>query len=134
MKKITKTQNYSDLINDLTSLLEQGRKAAVRYVNAALVATHWLMGRRIVEYEQRGEERAEYGERWLRKISADLTTRFGKGFAERNLEHMRLFYLTYREISNTVCARLIERPPFFQSLLATRDNPSSVVMMRILLK
>jgi len=92
------------------------------------------MGRRIVEYEQRGEERAEYGERLLRKISSDLTTRFGKGFTERNLEHMRLFYLTYREISNTVCARLIERPPFFRSLLTTRDNPSSVVMMRILLK
>jgi len=107
MEKITKTQNYSNLITDLTSLIEQGRKTAVRYVNAALVATYWLMGRRIVEYEQRGEERAEYGERLLRKISSDLTTRFGKGFTERNLEHMRKFYLTYREISNTVCAKLL---------------------------
>jgi predicted nuclease of restriction endonuclease-like (RecB) superfamily len=109
MKKIIKTHNYSDLITDLTSLIEQGRKAAARYVNTALVATYWLMGRRIVEYEQRGKERAEYGEKLLRKISADLTTRFGKGFIERNLEHMRQFYLTYREISNTVCAKLIER-------------------------
>src|SRR5512139_3975098 len=108
MEKIPKTQSYSNLITDLTSLIEQGRKAAVRYVNAALVATYWLMGRRIVEYEQRGEERAEYGERLLRKISSDLTTRFGKGFPERNLSHMRQFYLTYREISDTVCAKLIE--------------------------
>ena len=107
MKKIIKTQNYSDLITDLTSLIDHGRKAAARYVNTALVATYWLMGRRIVEYEQRGKERAEYGENLLRKISADLTTRFGKGFTERNLEHMRQFYLTYyREISNTVCAKL----------------------------
>jgi len=108
MKKMTQSQNYSDLIIDLTSLIEQGRKAAVRYVNSALIATYWLTGRRIVEYEQKGKERAEYGEKLLRRISADLTTRFGKGFTERNLEHMRQFYLTYREISNTVCAKLIE--------------------------
>jgi len=106
MRKIAKTQNYSDFITDLTSLIEHGRKAAVQYVNTALIATYWLMGRSIVEYEQRGKERAGYGEKLLRKISADLTTRFGKGFTERNLEHMRQFDLTYREISNTVCAKL----------------------------
>jgi predicted nuclease of restriction endonuclease-like (RecB) superfamily len=131
MEKITKTQNYSNLITDLTSLIEQGRKTAVRYVNAALVATYWLMGRRIVEYEQRGEERAEYGERLLRKISSDLTTRFGKGFTERNLEHMRQFYLTYREISNTVCAKLIERTgekshPVRARLLPISQTPSGI--------
>jgi predicted nuclease of restriction endonuclease-like (RecB) superfamily len=134
MKKITKTQNYSDLITDLTSLIEQGRKAAVRYVNTALVATYWLMGRRVVEYEQRGKERAEYGENLLRKISADLTTRFGKGFTERNLEHMRQFYLTYREISNTVCAKLIERRgekshPVRARLLPISQTPSGIFEM-----
>ena len=131
MKKITKTQNYSDFITDLTSLIEQGRKAAVQYVNTALIATYWLMGRSIVEYEQRGKERAGYGEKLLRKISADLTTRFGKGFTERNLEHMRQFYLTYREISNTVCAKLIERTgekshPVRASLLPISHTPSGI--------
>lgn len=62
MKKDIKTLNYSTLITDLASLIEQGRKTAVRYVNTALVSTYWLMGRRIVEYEQKGKERAEYGE------------------------------------------------------------------------
>ena len=106
MKSILKKQNYLGLIAELASLIEQGRRVAVRYVNTALVATYWLMGRRIVEFEQKGKERAEYGEALLKKISADLTPRFGKGFTERNIEHMRQFYLTYPEISHTVCAKL----------------------------
>ena len=57
MKKDIKTQNYSTLITELASLIEQGRKTAVRYVNTALVATYWLVGRRIMEYEQKGKER-----------------------------------------------------------------------------
>jgi len=110
MKKVPTAQNYSTLVTDLASLIEQGRKAAVRYVNAALVATYWLMGRRIVEYEQKGKERAEYGEALLKKISADLTPRFGKGFTERNLGHMRQFYISYQKILNTPCAELEEKP------------------------
>ena len=106
MKKVTKAQNYSTLITELASLIEQGRKAAVRYVNTALVTTYWLIGRRIVEYEQKGKERADYGEALLKKISVDLTPRFGKGFTERNLGHMRQFYVTYHEISHTLCAKL----------------------------
>ena len=108
MEKLTKPQNYSKLITDLASLIEQGRKTAVRYVNTALVATYWFMGRRIVEYEQKGKERAKYGEALLKKISTDLTTQFGKGFTERNLDYMRQFYLIYPEISHTPCAELPE--------------------------
>jgi len=110
VKSGAKTQNYSTLITDLASLIEQGRKAAVRYVNTALVTTYWFMGRRIVEYEQKGKERAEYGEALLKKISADLTPQFGKGFTERNLGHMRQFYISYQKILNTVCAELEEKP------------------------
>jgi hypothetical protein len=55
MEKIQKTQSYSNLIKDLALLIEQGRKAAVRYVNTSLIATYWFMGRRIVEFEQKGE-------------------------------------------------------------------------------
>lgn len=106
MKKISTTQSYSTLISDLATLIEHGRKAAVRYVNTILVATYWLMGRRIVEHEQKGKKRAEYGKSLLKKIFSDLTPRFGKGFTERNHEHMRQFYLTYSEISHTMCAKL----------------------------
>ena len=108
VKKNIEIENYSSLITDLASLIEQGRKTAVRYVNTALVATYWLMGRRIVEYEQKGKERAEYGEALLKKISADLTPRFGKGFTDRNLGHMRQFYIIYQEIRHTLCAELPE--------------------------
>ena len=80
MKKNIEIENYSSLFTDLASLIEQGRKAAVRYVNIALVATYWLMGRRIVEYEQKGKERAAYGEELLERISKDLSSRFGKVF------------------------------------------------------
>jgi len=59
MKKLSRTQNYSELITNLVSFIEQGRKAVVRYVNTILVATYWLIGRRIIEYEQKGEKRAK---------------------------------------------------------------------------
>jgi len=106
MKKIIKLQNYTTLISDLAVLIEQGRKTAVRYVNTALVATYWLMGRRVVEYEQKGKGRAEYGERTLRKISADLTEKFGKGFSFPQLKNIRQFYLTYAEKGYTLSSQL----------------------------
>jgi predicted nuclease of restriction endonuclease-like (RecB) superfamily len=95
MNKITDSQNYSSLIADLSSLVEQGRKTVVRYVNTALVATYWLIGSRIVEYEQRGKERSEYGSKLLHKLSQDLNKKYGRGFSPDNLEAMRKFYLSY---------------------------------------
>ena len=97
MKRVAKAQNYSSLITDLASLIEQGRKAAVRYVNTALVTTYWLIGRRIVEFEQKGKERAEYGEELLTRLADDLSLRFGKGFSKSNLFMMRAFCLAYSE-------------------------------------
>lgn len=104
---------YSSLLTDLASLIEQGRKAAVRYVNTALVATYWLIGRRIVEYEQKGKERAEYGEALLKRLSDDLTKQFGKGWGEPQLRAIRQFYLIYGDIEKryTLCSeskKLIE--------------------------
>ena len=106
MKRNIKTQNYSSLITDLASFIEQGRKTAVRYINTALVATYWLIGRRIVEYEQKGKERAEYGEALLRRLSDDLTKQFGKGWGEPHLRAVRQFYLIYGDIEKryTLCS------------------------------
>lgn len=109
MKQPAKKHTYSTLITDLASLIEQGRKAVVRYVNTALVSTYWLIGRRIVEYEQKGKERAEYGEALLERLSKDLAPRFGKGFTERNLWHMRQFYITYKAIPHTLSAELPDK-------------------------
>src|SRR3990167_3142829 len=60
-----------------------------------MTATYWEIGRRIVEHEQRGVKRAEYGEFLLKELGKDLTARFGRGFGWRNLFQMRGFYLAY---------------------------------------
>ena len=72
-------------------------------VNAVMTATYWEIGRRVVEYEQDGKARAGYGEALLRRLSADLTRRFGRGFSERNLEQMRAFHEGW-PISQTLSA------------------------------
>ncbi|MBT6040636.1 DUF1016 domain-containing protein [Candidatus Woesearchaeota archaeon] len=94
-------KNYSTLINNVGQLLEQGRKQTYRAVNNIMVQTYWNIGRMVVEYEQGGKERAEYGTYLLKKLSEDLTDRHGKGFSRDNLENMRRFYLMY-SISETV--------------------------------
>ena len=94
MKAIS-SQEYGDLVKAVTGLLEASRRQAARSVNAILTATYWEIGRRIVEFEQAGQDRAEYGQQLLPRLSADLSRRFGRGFSADNLERMRLFYQTY---------------------------------------
>jgi hypothetical protein len=108
MKKVTKTLNYSSLITELASLIEQGCKATMRYVNTALVTTYWLVGWRIVEYEQKGKEMAGYGEALLKLLSYDLNKQFGKGWGEPHLRAVRQFYLIYGDIEKryTLCSEL----------------------------
>lgn len=94
-KSIQKT-GYNQLLGGLTQLLEESRHVAARSVNVILTATYWEVGRRIVEYEQGGKSRAEYGERALKRLASDLTTRFGRGFGLSNLKVMKKFYLVYQ--------------------------------------
>ncbi len=103
--EIVKPQdNYDSILSQFVELLEQSRRLTARSVNALMTATYWEIGRRIVEVEQKGEERAEYGKELLKKLSKDLTDKFGRGFSERNLEQMRLFYSTW-QISQTLSAK-----------------------------
>ena len=99
-----KENDYGLLLSGVTQLLKNARTQAARSVNSIITMTYWELGRRIVEYEQKGEFRAEYGKSVLRKLSEDLTKIFGRGFSERNLEQMRLFYTTY-PISQTLSAK-----------------------------
>jgi predicted nuclease of restriction endonuclease-like (RecB) superfamily len=84
---------YRELLSGVVRLIEQARLAAVRSVNVVLTSTYWLVGQRIVEHEQSGSERAAYGQALLKRLAQDLTAQLGRGFSERNLEQMRLFYL-----------------------------------------
>ena len=79
-------------------------------VNVVLTATYWEVGRRIVEFEQGGKDRAPYGEALLKRLAADLTHRFGRGFSEDSLELMRRFYLAWpsARISETASRKSVE--------------------------
>ena len=90
---------YDAILTDVVRLLETARRAAARTVNAVMTATYWEIGRRIVEYEQAGARRAEYGAELLERLSADLTRRFGKGFSVDNLERMRLFWFSSEKVA-----------------------------------
>ncbi len=85
----------SDFYNKVADLLKEARKSVVQTVNKTMVYTYFEIGRMIVEEEQNGQKRAEYGKQILKELSKRLTSEFGKGFSQRNLEQMRQFYLTY---------------------------------------
>ena len=91
----------------VVEIIETARGHVARSVNTAMVQAYWLIGREIVEVEQRGEKRAGYGERVVEGLAKRLGARFGRGFSVPNLRNMRQFYLTYRQgsaVSETLAA------------------------------
>lgn len=88
-------KEYNILLDDLVKVLEAARRAASRVVNTVMTTTYWTVGRRIVEHEQQGATRAEYGATLLKRLAQDLTQHYGRGFSKRNLEQMRRFYVLW---------------------------------------
>nr|WP_281176090.1 PDDEXK nuclease domain-containing protein [Edaphobacter aggregans] len=88
----------------MVALLHAARTASARSVNALMTASYWAIGRRIVQFEQQGEERAEYGDALVSQLADDLTRQFGRGFSQPNLWKMRAFYLAWpdKQILSTV--------------------------------
>ena len=127
---VQRTTGYEIVLSGVVDLLETARRTAARSVNAVMTAAYWGIGRWIVEYEQGGSERAEYGEKMLQRLSSDLTARFGRGFSVDNLETMRLFYLAYPpdEISGTP-SRKSMRPPDVPDNSETASRISSLTNM-----
>ena len=82
-------------ISDIKEILFSARKMAYSSVNSAMVKAYWLIGKRIVEEEQNGKERAQYGKEILKNLSKELNSEFGKGFDERELRRIRQFFLTF---------------------------------------
>lgn len=101
-KMQVKKQN---LYTKIIELLNQARQNVAQTINNTMATAYFEIGRMIVEEEQHGKERAEYGKQILNELSEKLVTEFGKGFSKRNLEQMRQFYLTY-SIAQTVSAQL----------------------------
>ncbi len=90
-----RSTGYDDVLTGMVELLDSARRAAARAVNSVMTATYWEVGRRIVEFEQAGEERARYGANLLERLAVDLTKKVGRGYSRQNLQQMRQFYLAY---------------------------------------
>jgi len=127
MKKMKKTSigrdDYPALHREVVELLQAARSATARSINAIMTATYWSIGRRIIQSEQGGETRAEYGEQLIERLGRDLTNQFGRGFGARNLAQMRSFYLTWPEhkILQTASAKSRTVLP-----LNEKGDPSSI--------
>lgn len=93
--KVTDDHDYSGIHSDIVTLLENARRAVARSVNALMTASYWEIGRRIVEFEQGGQDRAAYGEALVERLAFDLSQRFGRGFSRQNLWQMRAFHLAW---------------------------------------
>ena len=101
MKQPRKKYNDEDnmLVNDLRSIVSKARSKAFAAVNYSLVERNWRIGQRIVEQEQNGASRAEYGKHVIEVASAALTEEFGKGFSETNIMNFKKFYLKFKELT-----------------------------------
>lgn len=92
LKKTPAATGYDVMLSGVVELLEQARRTSARAVNTIMTATYWEVGRRIVEHEQGGKGRAQYGTQLLERLSVDLGKRFGRGFSIINIRSMRKFY------------------------------------------
>ena len=95
MKSKLQATNIESAYNSIKSILENARSKAYRAINFAMVEAYWNIGRVIVEEEQKGKHKAEYGAGIIRDLSARLSREYGKGFDESNLRNIRQFYLTF---------------------------------------
>ena len=108
IEELTSLPTSNNINEDIRSILAEARRITARAVNTAMVTAYWLIGKRIVLEEQKGQDRANYGEKLLKKLSKELTAEFGNGFSYSNLYNMRLFYQTYTDAEKfyTLCINL----------------------------
>ena len=113
----------NNFFHQIVSLLQEARLQVVRTVNHTMVYTYFNIGKMIVEEEQNGKERAEYGKQLLKGLSKRLTEEFGKGFSVVNLENMRKFYNSYSIYETTSSISVLNQIP--QSLTGVSENEKS---------
>ena len=95
-KELINQQDVENLYVGIRNILANARQRAYSAVNFAMVESYWLIGQQIVEHEQHGEARADYGKGLLKELAMRLTLDFGKGFDERELRKMRQFYQMFK--------------------------------------
>jgi len=90
-------ERYQLIYDNVSGIIDNARGYTARSINSIMTATYWLIGQYIVEFEQNGSERAHYGEEIIKRLSVDLTARFGRGFSVTNLRQMRSLFLSYQK-------------------------------------
>lgn len=98
--------NKNSFFEDIKNLLKEARNFVYQTVNSTMTNTYWEIGKKIVEEEQQGKQKAEYGKALLKNLSIELSNEFGKGYSEQNLKNMRSFYLAYQK-SQTVSGEFV---------------------------
>ena len=93
------------LVDDIRQILQDARQKTYTAINFAMVEAYWNIGRRIVEEEQHGKERADYGARLIKELAQKLTSEFGSGFSLANLKNFRQFYLTFPDFEKSYTLR-----------------------------
>ena len=120
---------YRSVIDDVKSIISSGMASAYNATSCAMVMTYWNVGRRIVEQEQNGNQRAEYGAAMMDALAAELTKEYGKSYSKRNLQYFRKFYQYFPdiEIVNSCVHNLTWT--HFRSLLRVPDEDARVWYM-----
>ena len=95
MDELVKNSGFEKMISDIEALVNASKNELARSINKVMTITYWSIGKYIVEFEQDGNAKAEYGKNLLSRISKELTLRLGKGYSRPNLNNMRKFYLKY---------------------------------------
>lgn len=118
---------YRHIHGDIVLLLEAARRSTTRSINALMTATYWEIGRRIIDFEQNGRGKAGYGEQLIKRLGADLSARFGRGFGWRNLAQMRSFHAAWPadQILQTLSAKLA--PPGIAQTVSAQSGRFPIV-------
>lgn len=118
IEKLQLLPTTGNLTADIKAILTEARSVTVRAINTTMVSAYWLIGKRIVVEEQKGSDKAAYGDGLLKKLSKELTAEFGNGFSYANLRNMRQFYLTYND--SEICQTLSSKLPWSHNTLIMR--------------
>lgn len=121
-KRASAPHALSPLIGELRGLILSARHLAASTINTLQVLTNFEIGRRIVEHEQKGAKRAEYGDVLMHTLATRLTAEFGRGFSKRNLDYMRRFYLDY----SGRLPRIVQKPSAQLAATEVSQSPSAV--------
>lgn len=128
---MSKNLQNKELFQQVVALLQDARQQVLRTVNSTMTYTYFEIGRRIVEEEQNGKERAEYGKQILKGLSQQLTNEFGKGFSLRNLEQIRQFYFTYSKSEKLSRILKLQKTQSMTAEFNKLDNQTLISFFRL---